>query len=129
MVVAFIGPGLSDFNFDVRTIDAHIVAADGRPCRRTERGSAGDVKRRPVPWASYFRTVKVAFAQRSTDMGTTIVDGMKRAGYVEESYLFATGFHQFGLAGTNFISPGNFHKLRHIASSLKVSVPNFIKHN
>jgi hypothetical protein len=46
-------------------------------------------------------------------MRTVVIDGVKRAGYIEESDFFTGCFDQFGLAGSDLTEAGNSYKLWH----------------
>jgi hypothetical protein len=66
-----------------------------------------------MPGTSHFRPVDFAFAQRSADVCATVIDSVKDAADIEEGYFFPAGFDQLGLAGRDFIGPGNFYKIGH----------------
>ena len=66
-----------------------------------------------MPGTNHFDAIELTFTKRSADMRAIVIDGMKRTGNIEQRYLFTTHFDQLGLAGRNFISFGNFHKLWH----------------
>jgi hypothetical protein len=67
-----------------------------------------------MPGAGNFDAVELAFTQRPADMRTVVIDGVKRAGYIEEGDFLTGCFDQFGLARSDLTEAGNFHKLWHL---------------
>src|SRR5438874_7680521 len=109
----------SDFDFNVRTLDAHTVTGYRFRSRWSEHLAGRDIKHCAVPGAGDFNTFEFSFAQRTTDVRARVIDGVKRTCNVEERNLFTVDLDHSGRANRDLLNPGNFDKLWHALSLLK----------